>query len=152
MIRRLRFRTIGIALALAASAVSLFAGVALAASQSTGVVDPSTFDLSILLTAGGIPIASAIISSLIELAKRLPGVEGRESVISMILDAILIAYAFVAVGAPLTLVSAFLTFMAWLNLAGTTSAFYDKVLKPSGLNKALNGGNVPNTDRNRDGK
>lgn len=132
-----RVRIFGIALMLAASAMSLFAGLVLATDSS--VVDPSTINLAILLTAGGIPIASAIVSSILSLASRIPIVAGHESVWSMGIDAVLIALAFSQSGATVTLVSVFFTFMAWVNLALATSAMYDKVLKPAGVSDALAG-------------
>lgn len=132
-----KIRIIGLALILAASAMSLFAGLVLAATAE--VVDPSTIDLALLLTAGGIPIASAIVSSVLSLMTRIPGVSGHESVISMGIDAVLIALAFSQSGATITVVSVFFTFMAWVNLALATSAMYDKVLKPAGVSAALAG-------------
>lgn len=135
MLRRIRI--IGIALALAASAMSLFAGLALAATSEA--IDPQTIDFAVLLTAGGIPIAAAIVSSILEVAKRLPLVPGHESVFSMIIDAVLIVIAFKVSNAELTLTSGVMTFLAWINLAGFTSAFYDKALKPSGAAGALSG-------------
>lgn len=132
-----KFRIVGWSLILAASAMSLLAGVVLAATSET--VDPATIDFAILLTAGGIPIAGAIVSSILEVAKRLPLVPGNESAFSMIIDAVLIVIAFITTGAELNLVSGFMTFMAWINLAGFTSAFYDKALKPSGAAEALSG-------------
>ena len=132
-----RIRIIGVALVLAASAMSLFAGLVLATDSQ--VVDPATIDFALLLTAGGIPIAAAIVFSILEVAKRLPLVPGHESVFSMLIDAVLIAIAFSQTGAQLTVASGFFTFMAWVNLAGFTSAFYDKALKPSGAAAALSG-------------
>lgn len=132
-----KIRILGIAFMLAASAMSLFAGMVLATDSQ--VVDPATIDLAILLTAGGIPIASAIVSSIISLLTRFPGVSGRESVISMVIDAVLIGLAFNQVGAELNVTSAFFTFMAWVNLALATSAMYDKVLKPAGVSGVLSG-------------
>jgi len=130
-------KIVGVALLLAASAMSLLAGIVLATTSE--VVDPQTIDFALLLTAGGIPIAGAIVSSILEVAKRLPLVPGHESVFSMIVDAVLIAIAFNQTGAQLTVASGFLTFMAWVNLAGFTSAFYDKALKPSGVAASLSG-------------
>lgn len=134
-----RVRILGLALVLAASAMSLFAGIVLAQSVGGEVVDPTTIDFALLLTAGGIPIAGAIVSSILEVAKRLPLVPGNESAFSMLIDAVLIVIAFSQTGAELNVASAFFTFMAWVNLAGFTSAFYDKALKPSGVAGTLSG-------------
>ena len=136
-----KFRIIGFALLLAASAAPLLAGIVLATDSE--VVDPQTIDFALLLTAGGIPIAAAIVSSILEVAKRLPLVPGHESVFSMLIDAVLIGVAFSQTGAQLTVASGFFTFMAWVNLAGFTSAFYDKALKPSGVAATLSGTSKP---------
>lgn len=132
----MKLRTVGFAIVLAASALSLFAGVVLAAT--TEVVDPASIDFAILLTAGGIPIAGAIVASVIQVAKRIPGVTGRESLISIVIAAVLIGIAFQTTGAELNVTTGFMTFLAWINLAGFTSAAYDKA--PDGLKSALGPG------------
>src|SRR4029077_4014713 len=84
--------------------------------------DPQTFDLGIVLTAAGVPIAAAIIASVIQLAKRIPVAgpaldAGKEAIAAMVLAAGLIALAFGSVGVPITIVSVFGAFLAWVNLA-----------------------------------
>jgi len=125
--------------ALTVGLMVLFALVGSVYATDSEVIDPQTIDFALLLTAGGIPIAGAIVSSILEVAKRLPLVPGHESVFSMIVDAVLIGIAFSQTGAELNVASAFFTFMAWVNLAGFTSAFYDKALKPSGVAGTLSG-------------
>jgi hypothetical protein len=121
--------------ALSVGLLALFAFVGTVLAATTEVVDPQSIDFALLLTAAGIPVAGAIVASVIQVAKRLPGVEGHESVISIIFAAVLIAIAFSTTGAALTVTSAFMAFLAWVNLAGFTSAAYDKA--PDSLKSAL---------------
>jgi hypothetical protein len=99
------------------------------------VIDPQSIDFAILLTAGGIPIAGAIVASIIQIAKRIPWVNGHESVVSIVIAAGLIVIAFNTTGATLDVKTGFMTFLAWVNLAGFTSAAYDKA--PEGVKAAL---------------
>jgi len=108
-----------------------------------GVFDPQKFDLALVLTAAGVPIAAAVIASLIQILKRVPFVtnvvsttEGARSV-NLILCAGLIAYAAAAIGVQLTLVSGFMLFLAWINLVGFTDKAY--VIAPDSVKAALGG-------------
>ncbi|HET7030358.1 MAG TPA: hypothetical protein VFI34_07590 [Candidatus Limnocylindrales bacterium] len=104
--------------------------------------DPQTFDLGIVLTAAGVPIAAAIIASVIQLAKRIPVAgpaldNGREAVLAMVLAAALVALAFSSVGVPVTIVSLFGAFLAWVNLATFATKAYD--VAPDALKSVLGG-------------
>lgn len=128
---------VALSMLLAVGLLFALAGMVLAAEVGPSVVDPDSIDFAILLTAGGVPIAGAIVASIIQVAKRLPGVTGNESAISIVIAAALIGVAFNTTGAELNVKTGFLTFLAWINLAGFTSAAYDKA--PEGLKTALKG-------------
>jgi hypothetical protein len=104
--------------------------------------DPTTFDLGIILTAAGAVVAAGIVAAVIQLAERIP-VFGkwldaeRESFAAVLLSGVLVAYAFAATAVPLTLVSGFMAFLAWINIAGLASKAYD--VAPAGLKTALGG-------------
>ena len=104
--------------------------------------DPQTFDLGLVLTAAGIPIAAAIIAAFIQILKRVPGIgpildAGRETFLAIVLSGVLIGYAAAAISVPLNLTSGFMLFLAWVNLAGLTGKAYD--VAPTGLRTALGG-------------
>lgn len=107
------------------------------------VFDPQTFDLGIVLTAAGIPIAGGIIAALIQVLKRVPFVSGVVSTttgarsVNVLLCALLVAYAAVAIAVPLTPVSGFMLILAWVNLVGFTDKAYD--VAPEGVKTALGG-------------
>jgi hypothetical protein len=108
--------------------------------------DPQTFDLGIVLTAAGVPIAAAIIASVIQLAKRIPVAgpaldAGKEAIAAMVLAAVLVALAFSSVGVPLTIISVFGAFLAWVNLATFATKAYD--VAPDALKSALGGTTGP---------
>jgi len=102
--------------------------------------DPQTFDIGIVLTAAGVPVASGIIAAFVQVLKGLPGIgaiieAGNETPLVTILAGILVIYAYAAIGVPLTLTSGFLAFLAWINLVGFAGKAYD--VAPDGLKSAL---------------
>lgn len=104
--------------------------------------DPSSFDLSIILTMAGGTIAAGLIAYLIEVVKRTPGFgawleNGHEVTVSLILSVVLVVYAAVATHVPLTLVSAFSVFLAWLGIAGLSTKVHD--ITPDSVNSSLSG-------------
>jgi hypothetical protein len=107
------------------------------------VFDPQTFDLGIILTAAGIPVVAGIQAALIQLLKRVPAFgpwleSGKEAALNIVLSAVIVAYAAAAIKVELGLVSGFMLFLAWVNLAGFTSKAYD--VAPTGVKDALGGG------------
>lgn len=111
------------------------------------VFDPQTFDLSLVLTAAGVPIAGGIIAALIQILKRVPvfgawlATENNARFANIVLCAALVVYATAAVGIPLTLVSGFMLFLAWINLVGFTDAAYG--VAPDSVKAALGGTTKP---------
>jgi hypothetical protein len=106
------------------------------------VFDPQTFDLGIILTAAGIPIAAGIIAAFIQLMKRVPAFgpwldSGKEAALNIVLSAALVAYAAAAIAVPINLVSGFMLFLAWVNLAGFASKVYD--VAPDNVKSAIGG-------------
>lgn len=87
--------------------------------------------LAAVLTAAGVPIAGAILSAITQALKSIPGlgplVSSQPVVTGMILSAVLVAYATVAVGVAIDLVSGFGLFLAWLAINGFSKATYDTV-------------------------
>ena len=107
------------------------------------VFDPQQFDLGLILTAAGVPIAGAIQATLIQILKRVPAFgpwldSGKEAALNIVLSAALVAYAAAAIAVPLTLVSGFMLFLAWINLAAFTSVAHN--VTPDSVNKTLGGG------------
>ena len=104
--------------------------------------DPQTFDIGIILTAAGAVVASGIIAAVIQLLKRVP-VFGdwldakHESFIAVVLSAILVGYTFAAISVPVSLVSLFMAFLAFINIAGLAAKAYD--VAPATLKTALGG-------------
>lgn len=108
------------------------------------IFDPQGFDLGIVLTAAGVPVAAAVIAALIQTLKRVPllgdwlAANNNARFANLLLCAVLIAYAAAAINVQLTLVSGFLLLLAWLNLAGFTDKAY--AIAPDTLKATLAGG------------
>lgn len=87
--------------------------------------------LAVVLTAAGVPVAGAIIAAITQALKSIPGlgpvVTANPTITAMILSAALLAYAVVAVAVPITLISGFGLFLAWLAINGFSKATYDTV-------------------------
>jgi len=107
------------------------------------VFDPQGFDLGIVLTAAGIPVAAGILFAFLQILKRVPFlgvwlmVGENARLANIVLSAVLIGYAAFAIGVVLTPVSAFLLFLAWVNLAGFTEKAYESA--PTNLKTSLGG-------------
>jgi hypothetical protein len=109
-------------------------------------LDPQTFDATLILTAAGIPVAAAIVASVIQILKRLPTVgplaigpffANHARTANLVICGGLIAYAAAVVGGDLTLVSGGMLFLAWLNLVGFTDRAYEAA--PDAVKTVLGG-------------
>jgi hypothetical protein len=113
-----------------------------AAGTDPGTFDPQGLDFGLLLTAAGAPVAAAIVASVIQAAKRIPTFgkwlnADNEIVLSMVLAAGVIGYAFSAIAVPVTMASLAMAFLAWLNLIAITSKAYD--VAPDSVKTAIGG-------------
>lgn len=96
--------------------------------------------LALVLTGAGVTVSAGLIASLIEIAKRLPGlgdklVGSTAAALATVLSALLVAYAYVATTVTFDPVSAFGAFLAFVGIAGLAGKAYDVVIRP------LTGGN-----------
>lgn len=95
--------------------------------------DTSTFDLALVLTAAGATVAAALITGLIEIIKKLPGVgpaldAGNEPAVAFIFSALLVVVAYVATAAGVYNVQgAFAAFLAWYGIAQISMGVHDNV-------------------------
>lgn len=101
-----------------------------------------TFTLSIILTAAGATVSAALIASVIQILKRLPGLGGwidanREPGLAMLLSALIVGYAFVATTPAPDLTNGFAAFLAFVGVAGLAGKAYD--VAPKALTNALGG-------------
>lgn len=109
--------------------------------------DPQTLDLGLVLTAAGVPIFAAIIAAVIQLCKRIPVAgprldNGAEAVLAMVFAAALVGLGYSSLAVPISIVSLFGAFLAWVNLATFATKAYD--VAPDSLKSAL-GGNGTNS-------
>lgn len=93
-------------------------------------IDPSTLTLALILTGAGTTVAATVIASLIEIFKRFPGVgpaldAGLEGAVSVILAAILVAYAYIATHPIADAMSGFAAFLAFVGIAKLSGGAYD---------------------------
>lgn len=110
--------------------------------MSSGIFDPQALDLGLVLTAAGVPIFAAIIAAVIQLCKRIPVAgprldNGIEAVLAMVLAAALVGLGFSSLAVPVTIISLFGAFLAWVNLATFATKAYD--VAPDSLKAALGG-------------
>lgn len=86
--------------------------------------------LQIVLTTGGAVAASGLITGVIQMLKRLPGVgaildNDREALAAFIGSAVLVAVAYVNYG-PWTAEGGFLAFLAWYGISELSTKIYDR--------------------------
>lgn len=111
------------------------------------VFDPQTFDLGLILTAAGVPVAAGVLAAFIQILKRLPFIgpalstAGGARTANVGLCAVLVVYAAAAINVQLTLVSGFMLFLAWVNLVGFTDKAYE--IAPDDVKTALGGTTKP---------
>lgn len=91
--------------------------------------DPDSLTLALVLTGAGTTIAAALIASVIEILKRLPGVgsviTSNAAAVSTLLALVLVLYAFVATTPNPDAASAFAAFLAFVGIAGLAGKTYD---------------------------
>lgn len=96
--------------------------------------------LALILTAGGATVAAALITAVISLLSNFPFVKGNEKQAAFILSAVLVIYAYWAIPVPLTGVSGFAGFLAWLGIAAGSTKVYDEVkAKPGTIVASVTG-------------
>lgn len=111
------------------------------------VFDPQTFDLGLILTAAGVPVAAGVIAAFIQVLKRIPFIGAALSTqngartANIGLCAVIVGWAAAATHVELTLVSGFMLFLAWLNLVGFTDKAYE--IAPDGVKEAIGGTTKP---------
>jgi hypothetical protein len=92
-------------------------------------IDTDTLTLALVLTGAGTTIAAALIASVIEILKRLPGlgtlVSANAAAVSTGLALVLIVYAYLATTATPDAASAFAAFLAFVGVAGLAGKTYD---------------------------
>ena len=92
-------------------------------------VDPNTLTLALVLTGAGTTIAAALIASVIEIAKRLPGlgsvVRANAAAVSTLLAGALVVYAYFGTDVTPDAASAFAAFLAFVGIAGLAGKTYD---------------------------
>jgi hypothetical protein len=104
-------------------------------------VDPNALTLSLILTAAGVVPAAALITAVVSLLTNFPFVVGHERQAAFLLSLILVVYAYWALPVPLTGVSGFAGFLAWLAIAKGSTAVYDEVkAKPGTIVASISGG------------
>ena len=88
-----------------------------------------TLTLELILTGAGVTVAAALIASIIEILKRLPGLgsvlQSNAGAASTLLAAALVAYAYLATAVTVDPVTAFGAFLAWVGIAGLAGKAYD---------------------------
>lgn len=103
-------------------------------------VDPNALTLGLILTAAGVVPAAALITALVSLLTNFPFVKGHERQAAFVLSAVLVIYAYWALPVPLTGISGFAGFLAWLAIAKGATAVYDEVkAKPGSITAAIVG-------------
>lgn len=93
-------------------------------------VDPTNFQLALILTAAGATVAATLIASVIEILKRLPGFgawldAGREAGAAVLLSAVLVGYAYLTTTPVPDAASGFAAFLAFVGIAGLAGRAYD---------------------------
>lgn len=90
--------------------------------------DLNTLNLALVLTGAGVTVSAALIASVIEIAKRIPGVSAivnaNAGAAATVLSAALVIYAYLATVTPEP-ASAFAAFLAWVGIAGMAGKTYD---------------------------
>ena len=89
-----------------------------------------TLTLELILTGAGVTVAAALIASIIEILKRLPGLGavlegGNAGAASTLLAAVLVVYAYLATATAVDPAGAFAAFLAWVGIAGLAGKAYD---------------------------
>lgn len=102
--------------------------------------------LAIILTGAGTTISAALIASVIQILKRLPGAgrwidANREPGLAVLLSALLVGYAFVATTTVPDLLNGFAAFLSWVGIAGLAGKAYD--VAPDSVKTALSGDKTP---------
>ncbi len=92
--------------------------------------DGTTITLALILTGAGTTVAAALIASVIEILKRIPALgprldAGMEGATSILLAAILVAFAYVNTVTAIEPAGAFAAFLAWVGIAGLAGKAYD---------------------------
>lgn len=93
-------------------------------------IDPTAFQLSLILTAAGATVAATLIAAVIELAKKLPVIgpwvdAKREPGIAVLLSFGLVIYAYFATTPNVNPVNGFAAFLAFIGVAGLATKSYD---------------------------
>lgn len=93
--------------------------------------------LDLVLTAGGAVASSALITGLIQLLKKLPGLGdfldgGRESLAAFLFSAALVATAFAATATTKDIAHGFGAVLAWYGIARLSMGIYDDATKQPG--------------------
>lgn len=93
--------------------------------------DGTDLTLALILTGAGTTVAATLIASVIEIAKRALGPAGgwldagKEGAVSVVLSAVLVAYAYLATVPSPDAASAFAAFLAFIGIAGLAGKAYD---------------------------
>lgn len=93
-------------------------------------VDPTAFQLALILTAAGATVAATVIAAVIELAKKIPVVgpwidAKREPGIAVLLSFGLVVYAYLATTPTVDPINGFAAFLAFIGVAGLATKSYD---------------------------
>lgn len=88
-----------------------------------------TLTLALVLTGAGVTVSAALIASVIEILKRLPGLSGlvgaNPGAAATVLSAVLVTYAYIATATAFDMASAFAAFLAFVGVAGLAGKTYD---------------------------
>ena len=91
--------------------------------------DLNSLSLALVLTGAGVTVSAALIASVIEIIKRLPGlgpvVTSNAAAVSTLLCAVLVVYAYLATTTAPDAASAFAAFLAFVGVAGMSGKTYD---------------------------
>lgn len=93
-------------------------------------IDPGSLELAAVLTAAGATVAAALIASVIQLTKYVPGVgawidNGREAAVAELLALLLVVYAFLGTTPVATFANVFAAFLAFVGIAALATKAYD---------------------------
>ena len=85
--------------------------------------------LALVLTGAGVTVSAALIASVIEILKRLPGlssvVGANPAAVATVLAAVLVGYAYVVTVPAKDGVNGFAAFLAFVGVAGLAGKTYD---------------------------
>lgn len=87
--------------------------------------------LTLVLTGAGVTVSAALIASIIETLKRLPGLGSwlsggsNAALAATLLSGVLVAYAYIATSTAFDMVTAFGAFLAFVGIAGLAGKTYD---------------------------